>query len=860
MMPGQVRHIGAELTVVLLVLLSLLTTFGLVKKAYDIAPPAQPMAARPVTPPLKVKAETSPEPEAEPEPPVEVAEVAPAPEPDPAPAPEPAADPTAPELERLATRAEQQKSAALASDAQVQQQLQETERLRAEKQKWSQRKTLVKGRSRQLDKLVGDLEKSLPTAEQQKASLARVRDEKMKDLVEANAKRGETYSVSPYKGPSGTWRRPIVVDCSGDSVRVLPDGKIHGSAELGPIPNARAISLVYEVRKKAAELQDEISPDGAPGVPYILFVVRPDGIRHYYQARTLLESTRIAFGYELVGQDWVIDVPETTRAKARDERASARARVKPQGGTGRGSAGVPAAEDPDDLYVWPNNTLKGADGPAQSGQPLELPDGQGGRIISGLSDQDRSDTMGPGDLLEPPMRKVPDPRRPSGPDPDGTEIIPGQWRNAGPGNGGTGRNNIPAIIKPSQPGSTGQPGSLVAEPPIPTGGTQAGTSTAGRAPAPGTSASPFAPRTGSSGTSELVASAGGYQQAGTQGTQTPGGSGLTGGGLAPAGPLPQGTAQPGSGTCRPSGVYSPGQPAQGQGATGTVNRLGQVADSLLGTGSGLQGSDSPGMNRAGGIPGNPIQAGQGGAPGSTAGQSGMSPGSQPGQSQDGGGQNSNASPATPGSMSGGSPAPGSTGNPAHSNGPGSPGSSAGALSTNAGSGSSGSQSAQGSSGGSGSSGSQSAQGSSSSSGSGSGSGSPLAGGSGGQGESSWLSTPSGASDGLPPKVSEEWLDIVIACQAHGVTIQPGGYRLTLEKLESATLLNDRLKAIANRHARDDRGRIRRPRLRYVVEAGGQDAFWLARRQSSFIGMDWPATIQLTDSISWDRWLLEEPPR
>jgi len=590
-------------------------------------------------------------------------------------------------------------------------------------------------------------------------------------------------------------------------VRVLPDGKIHGSAELGPIPNARALSLVYEVRKKAAELEEVLSPDGAASVPYILFLVRPDGIRHYYQARTLLESTRIAFGYELVGQDWVIDAHESQKP-SRVEGSTDIARAKPRARTGQRSANQPQDED-DDLYVWPNNALKGADGPAQTGQIVELPQGQGARVLTALNDRDGTEAFGPGDLLEPPMRKVTDPRRPTGTgnDPDGTEIITGQNRGGGdvnrPGQGPAGRTPTPAVMQSNRPGSavgseTG--GARVAEPPMPGSSAGAGSLAVRQPPVPGAnSRSPFAPGTaganGSGPSEHLIASVAGSQ-------------GLQNGSTSVAG-VPDA-----------AGVQNAAQPSSGRPGS---NRLGQVADQLLGSGSGLHSTDTAAGTAAG--------ATASGQPGTAAGATAS-------------GQPGTATGAT-GAVGG------SSGTPV--------GAGSGMGQSRAGTGHSPSQGASSPSGTGSSSGSP---GASNSGGFGFGAPSPDATNSNGQGESSWLSTPggSGSESGLPPRVSEEWLDIVIACQSDGLTIQPGGYRLTLEKLQSTSLFNDRLKSIANRHGRDDRGRIRRPRLRYVVESGGQDSFWQARRQSSFIGMDWPATIQLADSISWDRWLFEEKTR
>ena len=48
----------------------------------------------------------------------------------------------------------------------------------------------------------------------------------------------------------------------------------------------------------------------APVVPYLVFLVRPDGIRPYYEARSRLEPLGIAFGYELIEQDLSVDIPD----------------------------------------------------------------------------------------------------------------------------------------------------------------------------------------------------------------------------------------------------------------------------------------------------------------------------------------------------------------------------------------------------------------------------------------------------------------------------------------------------------------------------------------------------------------------
>ena len=57
-------------------------------------------------------------------------------------------------------------------------------------------------------------------------------------------------------------------------------------------------------------IQASDTPDGVAAVPYLVFLVRPNGIRPYYEARTCLEPLGIAFGYELIEQDLVVDIPD----------------------------------------------------------------------------------------------------------------------------------------------------------------------------------------------------------------------------------------------------------------------------------------------------------------------------------------------------------------------------------------------------------------------------------------------------------------------------------------------------------------------------------------------------------------------
>ncbi len=145
-------------------------------------------------------------------------------------------------------------------------------------------------------------------------ALARLRDvlvEERDDLGQqlAQARSRDGYAVLPYKGPNGTWRRPIPIECANGTATIQPDGPSFSLMDLS-LGFGRATPLAAVVQRYCLHLSEGESPDGAPVVPYLLFIVRPDGIRPYYEARSQIEPLGIAFGYELVEQDEEIEFPD----------------------------------------------------------------------------------------------------------------------------------------------------------------------------------------------------------------------------------------------------------------------------------------------------------------------------------------------------------------------------------------------------------------------------------------------------------------------------------------------------------------------------------------------------------------------
>ncbi len=96
-------------------------------------------------------------------------------------------------------------------------------------------------------------------------------------------------------------------------------------------------------------------------MPYIFFIVRPDGIRSYYEARTRLERIGIAFGYELADAEWAIDVPNLDDPATWEGSppplnpgSVAASPVRESGRAGDGPTGGGGGIDP--RFVWPRNS------------------------------------------------------------------------------------------------------------------------------------------------------------------------------------------------------------------------------------------------------------------------------------------------------------------------------------------------------------------------------------------------------------------------------------------------------------------------------------------------------------------------
>ncbi len=123
------------------------------------------------------------------------------------------------------------------------------------------------------------------------------------DVIAFRKRQAQTYSLVPYRGKSGDNRRPVYIECQGDQLIVHPErtivktGSWDGSNQL----QALADKMKARLEANAAESKQK---------PYVLFLVRPDGIATYYQTLAALGVRNVDSGYELIDADWALDFGE----------------------------------------------------------------------------------------------------------------------------------------------------------------------------------------------------------------------------------------------------------------------------------------------------------------------------------------------------------------------------------------------------------------------------------------------------------------------------------------------------------------------------------------------------------------------
>jgi hypothetical protein len=126
-------------------------------------------------------------------------------------------------------------------------------------------------------------------------------EQALANLKALRERQKQTYSLLPYFGKRGDSRRPIYVECADSGLVFHPDRLSLDSYQLTE-GRVRA-----EVEQRIARQKNEPAPGQVAPVPYLLMLVRPDGIRNYYNVLQALAGMKIDFGYEFVEPDWIFD-------------------------------------------------------------------------------------------------------------------------------------------------------------------------------------------------------------------------------------------------------------------------------------------------------------------------------------------------------------------------------------------------------------------------------------------------------------------------------------------------------------------------------------------------------------------------
>ena len=123
------------------------------------------------------------------------------------------------------------------------------------------------------------------------------------------------WSIIPYAGHGGVRREPVYLECRREGIVLQPEGicftrdDFRGNLSRNDHPLVLAVRMAGESIGHLSE-----TPGTSPPKPYLLLLVRPDGISSYYVARTTLEAYPAEVGYELVGMDWELAYPEPDAA------------------------------------------------------------------------------------------------------------------------------------------------------------------------------------------------------------------------------------------------------------------------------------------------------------------------------------------------------------------------------------------------------------------------------------------------------------------------------------------------------------------------------------------------------------------
>jgi hypothetical protein len=486
-------------------------------------------------------------------------------------------------------------------------------------------------------------------------------EQALKDLKAARQREQHTFSVVPYHGRRGENRRPIYVECTASGVIFHPQRRampvtsrefLLGRENADAPPDDVRAEVERRIARQRAKMGNTAGT--ADKTPYLLLLVRPDGIETYHVFQDALKGLSLDFGYEFIDADWVLDFPDDDEQPSKqpwmaatktpaDSAAPAKTGVTPRP-IGMASSGAPNLQgirtnEGGGSGQW---ALRGSTNSTGSGGSTTPGTRRSSAVVfggAGVSSSGEGTTSGsgPGNGTS----------RAGGSAnfSDGAPGLSGQSGSSGtpssPSAGGNGSANGGAAWVPNRGGGRSHPSAL--------------------APSWGDGGGVGAPSEGGTPGSGYGAP-GAYVLGGTGRPYTPGAM-LSG---SPASSSSEttslGTPQalpPGSSAVTSSGVGGSGSPGRGySGGNNTTTPAGQGSSTLSGgrqppENGGAQGADAPRSGNMSGTPGTGSVQGVGdgtrgnGVPGSGAAGTGIRGTGIPGSGTPGGGGSSGSNPGSP---------------------------------------------------------------------------------------------------------------------------------------------------------------------------------------------------------------------
>jgi hypothetical protein len=137
-------------------------------------------------------------------------------------------------------------------------------------------------------------------------------ERRIRQVRQRQAQSPSKYAFIPFDGTSGTTRRPIYIECTNQGLRILPEDILLTASELdgftvGYNPLLAGVQSLVKYWSLRKNLGFGSPPEPEP---YVLLLVRPSGSVAYYSARKMLSQLGQPSGYELLEEDWKLDLPD----------------------------------------------------------------------------------------------------------------------------------------------------------------------------------------------------------------------------------------------------------------------------------------------------------------------------------------------------------------------------------------------------------------------------------------------------------------------------------------------------------------------------------------------------------------------